>query len=452
MRTEAPVEIWYLSHSTLMSTVADVLFALGNAKIELIPLHYNEVPAGDGLFFFDAQNRLPALIESIQHLKLRGASSILAISTTPIPSGWSIPLLQAGLAEIASWSSSSIEMLLIRIQRWKNIAQQAEYLSKKLVGKSPLWKHCLRKIVEVASSEAPVLIYGESGTGKELIAKAIHELDQRVNKNKMVVVDCTSISKELAGSELFGHEKGAFTNAYQSREGAFAEAHNGSLFLDELGELPLNLQAELLRVIQEKTYRKVGSNQWQKTQFRLISATNRNLEEEVTRGNFRQDLFFRIKGWQFKVPALKDRIEDIPILAQHFLQLNNVHASLEPDVHSFLLQKEYPGNVRELQQLVNKMAFRNCGETVVSFSQVPMEDWPLSPDTDQQAIQTELHRLLQKMILNGCNLNEIKNSVIESAKEIAVSLENGNLQKAAERLCCSDRLLQMHIQKPRLTN
>jgi transcriptional regulator with GAF, ATPase, and Fis domain len=268
----------------------------------------------------------------------------------------------------------------------------------------------------------------------------------------MVVVDCTSINKELAGSELFGHEKGAFTNAYQSREGAFAEAHNGSLFLDELGELPLNLQAELLRVIQEKTYRKVGSNQWQKTQFRLISATNRNLEDEVNRGNFRQDLLFRIKGWQFKVPALKDRKEDIPILAQHFLRLNNIHATLEPEVHSFLLQKDYPGNVRELQQLVNKMAYRNCGEPVVSFSHIPMEDWPAGPETEQQVLQAELHRLLQKMILMGHNLNDIKNSVIESTKEIAVSLENGNLQKAAERLCCSDRLLQMYLQKPRLTN
>lgn len=449
MQTPVPVVLWYVNHSTSLSQVADLLFDLGNQHIELIPLHFNEHPAGDGVLFFDAHCKLAQLAEAVQNLVVRGANGIMGICLGNIPSGWSIPLLQSGLTELANWAGQAIQNLCARIQRLSIISQQAEFLSAKLVGKSPLWKQCLRKIVEVASSESPVLICGESGTGKELIARAIHELDQRINKKDLVVVDCTSISKELAGSELFGHEKGAFTHAYQSREGAFAEANHGSLFLDELGELPLNLQAELLRVIQEKTYRKIGSNTWHKTHFRLISATNRNLEEEVSRGNFRQDLFFRVSGWQFKVPALKDRREDIPVLTRHFLGKNKVNAEIDHEVHSFLIQKDYPGNVRELQQLINKIAYRNCGENKVSFSHVPMEDWPQTEAIEYQSLKRELRQVLQKMILQGNNLNDIKNQVIESAKEIAVSLESGNLQKAAERLGCSDRLLQMHVQRPR---
>jgi transcriptional regulator with GAF, ATPase, and Fis domain len=447
MRATPPVEIWYISQSVLVSNVADILFALGNEKIELIPLHYNESPTNEGILFFDAQNKLPSLITFIKQLKQRGACSIMGICITNIPLGWSLPLVQAGITELLSWPNYSLSNVCTKIHRWKSIAQQADLLSSRLVGKSTVWKNCLRKIVEIASSDSPVLIYGESGTGKELIAKAIHELDQRPNKRELVTVDCTSLNQELAGSELFGHEKGAFTNAYYSRNGAFAEANNGSLFLDELGELSPHLQAELLRVIQEKTYRKIGTNAWQKTNFRLISATNRNLEEEISKGNFRQDLFFRINGWQFHVPALKDRKEDIPILADFFLKKNNHHTTFEPEMYEFLIQKNYPGNVRELENLVNKMAYRNHGQGSISFCHIPIEDWPRSPDLADQALKTEFYRLLSKMILSGYNLNDLKNTVIENAKEIAVTIENGNVQKAAERLGCSDRLLQLYLHK-----
>ena len=151
-------------------------------------------------------------------------------------------------------------------------------------------------IETILFSQAPILLIGESGTGKELISRLIHALDKRADKKKLVVVDCTTIVPELSGCELFGHERGSYTNAIQSREGAFALANNGTLFLDEIGELPMNLQAELLRVLQEGMYKKVGSNSWQKTSFRLVCATHRNLKIAVEKRKIQAGSFFPYFG------------------------------------------------------------------------------------------------------------------------------------------------------------
>src|SRR5262249_683962 len=148
---------------------------------------------------------------------------------------------------------------------------------------------------------------GESGTGKELIARLIHDLDSRPGKPPLVVVDCTTIVPGLSGSEFFGHERGAFTGAINTRDGAFALANGGTLFLDEIGELPQPMQAELLRVIQERKYKRVGSNAWQHTDFRLVSATNMDLESGVAKGAFRGDLYYRIAGWVCRTPPLRER-------------------------------------------------------------------------------------------------------------------------------------------------
>ena len=183
-----------------------------------------------------------------------------------------------------------------------------------------MWRSALRDIVEVGYfSDVDVLISGESGTGKELAAQLIHTLDQRPGKQDLVVVDCTTIVPSLSGSELFGHERGAFTGAVAAREGAFALADGGTLLLDEVGELPQELQAELLRVVQEGTYKRVGSNRWQKTRFRLVCATNRDLEADCEAGTFRSDLFFRLAAARIRMPALRERAEDVACLAEHFL-------------------------------------------------------------------------------------------------------------------------------------
>src|SRR6516162_7426096 len=161
---------------------------------------------------------------------------------------------------------------------------------------------------------------GESGTGKEMLAQLIKELDFTARTANLTVVDCTTIVPELSGSEFFGHERGAFTGAINARDGAFALANGGILFLDEIGELPLPLQAQLLRVIQERSYKRVGGSTWHRTEFRLVCATNRNLLEMVTRGEFRADLFHRIASFICKLPPLRERIEDIIPLAEHFFR------------------------------------------------------------------------------------------------------------------------------------
>jgi hypothetical protein len=205
---------------------------------------------------------------------------------------WAIS--RAGARDTLVWPHlpADAEQVVARLERWAAIEEMADYPAVKdvLVGTSPRWRTMVRSVVEVAAfSQASVLVVGESGTGKELIARLVHDLDQRPRKGEFVVVDCTTIVADLSGSELFGHERGAFTGAVGARDGAFALADGGTLFLDEIGELPLPLQAQLLRAVQEHTYKRVGSNTWQPTDFRLVCATNRDLSAAVATGQFRAD-------------------------------------------------------------------------------------------------------------------------------------------------------------------
>jgi transcriptional regulator with GAF, ATPase, and Fis domain len=287
---------------------------------------------------------------------------------------------------------------------------------------------------------------GESGTGKELVAREVHRLDARPDKRDCVVVDCTNLIPGLSGSELFGHEKGAFTNAISTRDGALALAHEGTLFLDELGELPLPLQAELLRALQEGTYKRVGSNTWRQARFRLVSATNRDLAEGVRKGTFRQDLYYRISGWTCQLPPLRERKEDIVPLAEHFFrQHHHIQQPIDRQVYDFLLLHDYPGNVRELQQLVNRIANKHLGEGPITIGDIPRSDWPdfarLGPTAPPSG---ELEAGVTSLLYQGLGLKEIKDHVTEIAKKVAIHHENGNLKLAAHRLGCSERILQMH--------
>ena len=206
--------------------------------------------------------------------------------------------------------TNNYECIIEKMQRWRNIESilQSSIVKKTIVGESSLLKKLLRNIIEVTVySAASVLILGERGTGKELIARLIHDLTSSQNKGSLVLVDCTTIKPELSGSEFFGDEKGSYTGADHTREGAFALANNGTLFLDEVGEMPLSMQAELLRVIQEGTYKKIGSNIWRQANFRLVCATNRNLETETETGNFRKDLYDRISLWKCYMPTLNEK-------------------------------------------------------------------------------------------------------------------------------------------------
>jgi transcriptional regulator with GAF, ATPase, and Fis domain len=224
-----------------------------------------------------------------------------------------------------------------------------------------VWRQTLARAVEVACySEAAILLTGESGTGKELIARFVHDVSGNAMR-PFEIVDCTTINSELAGSELFGHERGAFTGAHSARDGAAARADGGTLFLDEIGDLPAALQPQLLRVLQERTYRRVGGNAWLRANFRLVVATHRDLTERVRCGRFRADLYHRVAAIPLVLPPLRDRVEDILLLTRHFLVAAAAPRKAPPldrSVEDFLLARYYPGNVRELRQLSLRLLLR----------------------------------------------------------------------------------------------
>jgi len=229
---------------------------------------------------------------------------------------------------------------------------------EKLVGSSPAALQLKQLIYKVAPSDTTVLIEGETGTGKELVAKAIHCHSPR-SKGGFVVVDCTTINEAMMESELFGHRKGAFTGAHDNTEGLIMAADHGTLFFDELGELPMGLQAKLLRVIQEKEIRPVGSNRSKKVDIRILAATNRDLQGEIAAGRFREDLYYRLNAVKIEVPALRDRMEDIPLLVTYFISRLKTDFSTVTGIskNALLLLERYrwPGNIRELENLVRRV-------------------------------------------------------------------------------------------------
>jgi two-component system, NtrC family, response regulator GlrR len=227
-----------------------------------------------------------------------------------------------------------------------------------IVTRSPLMEDLLRQARLVAQSDASVFIHGESGTGKELLAKAIHQASPR-REHPFVAVNCSAIPESLLESELFGHSKGSFTGATQNYRGLFQTAHPGTLFLDEIGDMPLAFQTKLLRVLQEKQVRPVGSTQTIPVDVRIVSATHRKLEEEISHGRFREDLYYRLNVVSLEIPTLAERREDIPLLAKHFLaQLSEKYKKsmkgYSPEAMELLLSAPWPGNVRQLLNVVEQ--------------------------------------------------------------------------------------------------
>lgn len=246
-----------------------------------------------------------------------------------------------------------------------------------------------------------MLVCGESGTGKELVARLVHALDPQRCHGPFVVVDCASIVATLSAPELFGHERGAFTGAHTARQGAFGQADRGVLFLDEIGELPGPLQPELLRVLQERTFKPLGSSQWHKTDFRLVCATNRDLGELERAGRFRRDLRARLSAVTVALPSLADRAEDIPLLVRHFLTqlLGGQAPELDPAVETYLMTRSYPGNVRELRQLVAQLSVRYVGTGRLTIGMIPEGERPqhqdqLSPFGYLQGLRTAVSEAL----------------------------------------------------------
>jgi len=446
-------EVWlWFAQNVSAEQQQVVLSNLGKAAINAC-VQEEQGAASCGIVCF---TEITAEICSLLREASRRLARVLTVALTPsaLAGGGAWSLLRSGASDVFAWNHSAepAKEIAARVERWKEVDDivQSTLVRENLVGQSPAWIGVLRQIVEVARfTDASVLVTGESGTGKELIARLIHTLDTRKNKGELVISDCTTIVPELSGSEFFGHERGAFTGAVATRDGAFALANGGTLFLDEVGELPATLQAELLRVVQERTYKRVGSNTWQKTDFRLIAATNRNLLDEQSAGRFRRDLYYRIAACTCHLPPLRERREDILPLVRYFIQQQRsddpteLPLELDAAVRDYLLARDYPGNVRDLKQLVTRMLLRHVGPGPITVGDIPEDERPAAdfeiPDWRGNGFDHAIQMALQQ----GLGLKEIGRAAEDVAERIALEEAEGNLQRAAAKLGVTDRALQM---------
>jgi formate hydrogenlyase transcriptional activator len=268
-----------------------------------------------------------------------------------------------------------------------------------IVGQSLILKQVIQQIETVASTDAAVLLLGETGTGKELFARAIHSLSTRRNQ-PFVRADCALIPAGLLENELFGHERGAFTGAVARSIGRIELANRGTLFLDEVGDIPLELQSKLLRILQEREFERLGSSQTIRVDFRLVAATNRNLAEMVANGRFRRDLYYRLSVFPVEIPPLRERTDDIPILVWHFVNkyaelMNKRIDNILPEDMEALTQHGWPGNVRELQNVVERSMVVSAGPVLfLSGPEVKMPN--ILPGT-QTLAELEREHILQAL-------------------------------------------------------
>ena len=316
-----------------------------------------------------------------------------------------------------------------------------------MIGKNPNMSSVYQLIEKVSPTPSSVLITGESGTGKELVARAIHNLSPR-HEAPFISVNCAALSNTLLESELFGHEKGAFTDAISMRKGRFELADGGTLFLDEIGEMPASLQAKLLRVLQERAFERVGGNATQTIDVRLLTATNRDLKDEVDKKHFREDLYYRLNVIRIHLPPLRDRVDDIPALVTHFLhknaqRLGKEQITISPEALRLLVGLPWEGNIRELENTIERAAI------LCSNNHIDPED--VQPDSSELKSQEWSSGLdLAQFVPEGLKLSEVLNGIEE--KLVRQALENAdNIQaRAAEHLGITKSLLQYKMKKYKL--
>ncbi len=306
---------------------------------------------------------------------------------------------------------------------FENLKKQASQDNNvySIIGKSSSMSAIVKTIASVRDSDSSVLIQGETGTGKEVIACNLHYIGKRYSR-PFIAVNCAAIPKELMESELFGYEKGAFTGAATSKAGKFEVATEGTIFLDEIGELDLSVQAKLLRVLQEREVERLGSNKKFKVNFRLISSTNRDLKKEVETGRFREDLYYRINVIQIDVPPLRERREDIPLLASEFLKgfslRSNKPLTLSDEVMDIFVNHEWPGNVRQLKNIIERAVVLAKGDRI-TLQELPADFLVQCQNTKNTSAVTPL-KVLERQAINDalllCSGNKSK-----AAKQLGIS-------------------------------
>ncbi len=318
-----------------------------------------------------------------------------------------------------------------------------EYSFQNMVGNSEAMHAVFNLVKRVSQAPTNVLITGESGTGKEVIAKAIH-YNGPLKDKPFVTVNCGAIPENLMESEMFGHKKGSFTGAIADKVGLFEVADGGTLFLDEVGELPASIQVKLLRAIQERIIRRVGATDDMKVEVRIIAATNRNLEEMVQKNTFRQDLYYRLNVIGIKAPALRDRAEDIPLLAAHFLKkyndkLNKQILTISVEAMDILKKYNYPGNVRELENMIERTVALESGATILPESLPPMVN---TSSGRKMASSNEI-----EIGDDGLDLDKVIGQIEKELLIKAIHSSGGIKKKAAKLLKISFRSMRYRVEK-----
>jgi DNA-binding NtrC family response regulator len=329
-----------------------------------------------------------------------------------------------------------ILLTIEKVMEWQEMLQEnlslRQALAQKesgpaLIGSTPVMKELFERIKQVAPTMATVLLTGASGTGKELVARAIHQHSLRASK-KFITVNCTAIPEQVLESELFGHVKGAFTGAWKDKRGLVEEAHEGILFLDEIGDLNPNMQTKLLRLLQEGEYKPVGSLITKKADIRFVAATNHNLKTDINEKRFREDLYYRLNVVHIDLPALKERRQDIPILAYHFLKKyahvngKSIH-EISPEAMHALMGREYPGNVRELENIIERGVIFCTSDTLkVKELHLDTEGTSFFPELTQEVARLSFKEAKDKMI-----------DLFHNQYIVALLRESGgNISRAAE--------------------
>jgi DNA-binding NtrC family response regulator len=406
---------------------------------------------GSGFDLVLTDFRMPGMdgIQLLRELKRLNPEVMVVVLTAFGTVGTAVAAMKEGAYDYLNKPIDLDELLLLiqRVEKEVGLSRENRELREQLrekfkvdfiISASRRMEEALNLVKRVAPSVATVLILGESGTGKELVARAIHYSSPRADQ-PLVKVNCAALPENLLESELFGHEKGAFTGAVGRRIGRFEQADQGTIFLDEIGDLSPLLQSKLLRVLQEKEFERVGSSQTLKVDVRVIAATNHNLEEAIQKGTFREDLYYRLNVVTISLPPLRERKEDIPPLIEHFLKKYSREnqkpvVSLSKEAKDLLMNYPYPGNIRELENIIERAVVLCRGDSITT------QDLPLN-------LQESKAEDLMKEMAGGRTLRETLEEIERLQINQALEKSHGVQTKAAEELGISERVLRYKMKK-----
>ncbi len=450
-----------------VGTGSEALAAVEKERPDLVMMDV-KLPDQDGLNVLKELKRNHSDLEVIVMTAFGGSSTAIKAMEQGaydyVTKPFDIDDLLATLKRVFEHADMSNEVSALRLELGKSAAER-----ERIVGSSRPMMEVYKLIGKVASSDATVLITGESGTGKELVAEALHRASKR-NPHPLVKVSCAALPESLLETELFGHEKGSFTGAMTMRKGRFEMANKGTIFLDEIGEMTLGTQTKLLRILQEREFERIGSNTPIKVDIRVITATNRNLAEEVEKSRFREDLYYRLNVIHIHMPPLRDRKEDIPLLTEHFLVKYRhgpgaIPTTISEEALEKLVNYDWPGNVRELENAIERAVVLSRGN-LITPEHLPFGDAREARDrarlsarkasatasatdgqTDGDAAEVEAPAAEEE---GGAVNGSFKKAVADLEKRLildALERAGGNRSKAAEELGIYRRLLYAKLRE-----